>query len=115
MIDMGPPLEEGLNHDIIGTFWHEISQLIPSLPLTIQTIVLELYIITRPKCPSLQRMVEETAQMEAAIIRRFGKSLPVLILNSKFGQPFSAEEEECLMELFPTFKRERAIQFDRNI
>lgn len=95
--------------------WSNISQLVPSLPLTVLSVILGLEVITRPACPYLRGVEEGTAQLEAAMTRRFGKSLPVVIFKSTYGQPFDAEEQERLKALFPMLTQEGAIRFDENV
>lgn len=92
--------------------WDDISRLMPNVPLTVRSILLGLGITTRPGCVYLRGMEKETERLEAVMTRRFGKSLPVVVFKSTFGQPFSGEEQECLKRLFPMLTQEGLIRFD---
>lgn len=95
--------------------WDEISRLVPHLAQTVQSIVLGLDIQARPACVYLRGMEKETARLEAAISRRFDKSLPVVIFKPTLGEPFDVEEEESLRGLFPMLTGEGLIRFEETI
>lgn len=91
--------------------WRNVAELLPSLPLTVKSIVLGLE-ADYPVCPYLRGAEEETAQIEAALVSRFGKSFPIVTLKSlSLCSRFDVEERECLKKLFPVLVQEGVIRF----
>ena len=113
------PLATGHPHGITsilysehnGKLWRDIIQLVPSLPLTVQSVVFTIDLCINPACSNLCGAEEETAQVEVALVGRLGKSLSVVAFRSMYGLQVSTEERGYLKRSFPMLARDGIMQF----